>query len=799
MRNLDAFSAAILLMFTFMGAVIAGAGPANVDDHFKVDQFGYRPGAAKVAVISDPVTGYNAPDPFAPSAMLEVRRWDDDTVAFSGPAIAWNGGAEHAQSGDRAWWFDFTALTETGSFYIYDQPQGVGSGCFEIGDSVYAEVLEQAVRSFLYQRCGTAKLAEHAGPSWVDSACHVGTEQDLDCRSVLDPVPGTSLDLTGGWHDAGDYNKYINFADLPVHDLLAAYEDHPDIWPDGWGIPESGNGIPDLLDEVKWELDWFLRMQRPSGAVLHKISVTDWSADSPPSADTAPRRYAGETASATISACGVFAHAAFVYGGLSDPAMQAYGDQLRTAAVAAWDWLEANPTEIPSSYDNAGFVNSSSEDDDYQQEANHVCAAAYLLVLTGDGQYRDHFDQNYQNVHLLQWTYAYPFEPEYQDCLLYYGRSPLATRSVIGNIRTAYTTSMQGNDNLGHVLNEDDAYRAYLADGDYTWGSNRTKAHQGCMYINMNLYGLDAPNADNYSGAAEGYLHYLHGLNPIGMVNLTNMASYGAENSAQEVYHGWFHDGTDWDNATTSLYGPAPGIVPGGANPNYAPDPSYTGPPIEPPENQPIQKSYRDWNTTWPENSWEVTENSITYQGAYIKLLSAFVPAPPFQVSAPSDQTVCMGDSAAFQVMVTGGTPPYSYQWRKEGADLIDGGNISGATTDTLMISPVGMIDAGNYDVVVTDMNSDQITSANAILTVQTMPGSPGNTLRAVRSGGDINLSWAATGGATSYEVWRCDATAGPCTPVLWAIVDVPAFNETAPAGLFWYRVVAVNDCGQTP
>src|SRR4029078_9300509 len=75
------------------------------------------------------------------------------------------------------------------------------------------------------------------------------------------------------------------------------------------------------------------------------------------------------------------------------------------------------------------------------------------------------------------------------------------------------------------------------------------------------------------------------------------------------------------------LYGPAPGFVPGGANPSYAPDPSYTGPPIEPPMNQPIQKSSLDWNTSYPEDSWEVTENGIYYQAAYVKLLSAFAGA----------------------------------------------------------------------------------------------------------------------------------------------------------------------------
>jgi hypothetical protein len=144
----------------------------------------------------------------------------------------------------------------------------------------------------------------------------------------------------------------------------------------------------------------------------------------------------------------------------------------------------------------------------------------------------------------------------------------------------------------------------------------------------MTEYDLDPANAKDYRDASEGYIHYMHGVNPLGMVMLTNMYDYGAEKSVNEIYHGWFHDGTDFDNALSSLYGPPPGYVTGGPNPTYEPDASYPGD-IIPPQNQPIQKSYKDWNTSWPENSWEITEPAIYYQAAYIKLLSKFVSSTP--------------------------------------------------------------------------------------------------------------------------------------------------------------------------
>ena len=103
------------------------------------------------------------------------------------------------------------------------------------------------------------------------------------------------------------------------------------------------------------------------------------------------------------------------------------------------------------------------------------------------------------------------------------------------------------------------------------------------------------------------------------------MYEHGAENCVNEFYHSWFAHGTIYDDALTSPNGPAPGYLPGGANKNFAPDASYSGPRLAPPMDQPPQKSYKDWNTSWPEDSWEVTEPDIIYQASYLFLLSRLV------------------------------------------------------------------------------------------------------------------------------------------------------------------------------
>jgi endoglucanase len=608
-------------------AVLAASLCAQVDPHLRVDQFGYRPNAKKVAVLRSAVTGFDAPAPFVPGAVVEVRRVADGAVAWSGSPVVWNGGAVHGDSGDRCWHVDFSSLRTPGDYRVHDVASNRASAPFRIARDSYDDALRAAVRVFFYQRSGFAKTPPFAHPSWADGASHLGAQQDTDCRAVLNPVAATSRDLSGGWFDAGDYNKYVNFADDCVHALLDAFLDAPAYWPDDYGIPESGNGIPDLLDELKWELDWLLRMQNGDGSLLHKVSVTSFAAASPPSADTAPRRYAPATASATATGSAVFAHAAVAFAMRPEPAMQAYAAQLDQAASAAWNWLAVNPGAIPSAYSNQGFQNVAAEDDAYTQSTNRLAAAAWRFVRSGDATMRAWVDTNHTNTHLFQWSWASPWEDVVHGALLAYTEAASSTPSVAAAIRQTFRNSVV-NAHLGPHTNGNDPYRAHLATQDYTWGSNSTKCLHGQLFAWTNRFGLASAQARALGDAAESYLHYLHGVNPLGFTFLTNTRGIGAEGSVDEMYHSWFGDGTPWDNATTSPFGPAPGYLTGGANPSFAPDPSYSGPPLVPPQNQPAQKSYRDWNANWPQNSWEITEPAIGYQGRYVRLLAAFAVAP---------------------------------------------------------------------------------------------------------------------------------------------------------------------------
>ncbi|XXY46159.1 glycoside hydrolase family 9 protein [Sorangium sp. So ce269] len=624
---------------------VGGSGGSSVDpsaepsEFIVVDQFGYLPDAEKIAVLRDPQTGFDADASFTPGATVAlVSSATGERVLAAAPA-PWGDGATDESSGDKAWWFDFSSVTAPGRYYVLDVENNVRSAEFEIGDAVYREVLKRAVRAFFYQRAGQKKDAVFAGEGWADEASHLGPLQDRNARLYSAPDDAsTERDVSGGWYDAGDYNKYTSWTAGYVVTLLRAYAENPSIWTDDYDIPESGNGVPDILDEAKWGMDWLVRMQNADGSVL---SIVGLSHASPPSAAAGPSLYGSANTTATLATAAAFAYGAKVLKSAGGGALASYADSLLPRAESAWAWADANPAVLFRNNDaeagTAGLGAGQQETDDYGRLGLKVEAACYLFDATGDAAYRGVVDASYEKIHLIEWAYAYPFEVQQQAALLHYTRVAGATAAVADAIRSAYRAAMDGDDNLAAFRAGVDPYLAYLK--DYTWGSNAIKSHQGNMFYDLVTHELDASVSADAARAAARYVHYLHGVNPLGLVYLSNMGAYGAERSANEFYHTWFHDGSErWDRVGVSTYGPAPGFLTGGPNPSYDKDgccPDGCGSPennaicdsepVSPPKDQPAQKSYKDFNASWPLNSWAVTENSNGYQASYIRLLSKLV------------------------------------------------------------------------------------------------------------------------------------------------------------------------------
>jgi endoglucanase len=651
------------IFFTLIISCFSLAASAQtLSKYIVIDQFGYLPTSKKIAVLRDPITGYDASESFTPGASYAVVNVSTGSQVHTGNGVSWNSGTTDASSGDRVWWFDFSTVTTPGTYYILDVTNNLRSYEFAIGDDVYKQVLKHAVRTFFYQRAGFAKSAAHAGAGWADGASHSGTRQDKQARQYNQSNnAATELDLSGGWYDAGDYNKYSNWTANYIVDFMRAYLEAPGAWGDDYGITESGNHIPDILDEAKWGIDHLLRMQRPNGSVL---SIVGLSHASPPSAATGPSLYGTANTSATLNSAAAFAIASKVF---ASRGMKTYSEQLKTAAINAWNWAVANPNVIFKNNDfnsgTSGLGAGNQETDDYGRLVAKIEAACFLFEISGENTYKTFFDTNYNKIHLIEWNFAYPFETSNQEILLYYTTLPNATPSVVSTIETTFANAMNGEENFPAFTSAKDPYRAHIK--DYTWGSNSTKSLQGLMFHDMIEYDIDATKNENALDAAEGFIHYLHGVNPFNMVYLSNMNSLGAENSVNEFYHSWFTNGSEkWDRVGVSTFGPPPGFVTGGPNPSYDVDGCCLPTPncgsnsslcnsedLTPPREQPAQKSYKDFNTSWPLNSWSVTENSDGYQINYIRLLSKFVP-PNYDCSGT------LNGSASFDVCqrCSGGT-----------------------------------------------------------------------------------------------------------------------------------------------
>ena len=320
-------------------------GPNGPIPAIVVDQFGYPTKSRKVAVIRARRWATTASRSSRRETYALVELPTGKVVKVAPPSV-WNGGNTDQASGDRAWWFDFSDIEAPGKYAVVDLEKGVRSASFLIGDHVYKDVMKHALRVFFYQRAGFEKKPEFAGKPWADKASHLGPGQDSEARPWHDGRPSTPVersqvkDLRGGWYDAGDYNKYTSWTARYLIVLLRALEEHPEAFGDDYGIPESGNGIPDILDEVKWGLDWLVRMQNADGSLL---CVQGLATASPPSSAREPSYYGPATTSATLMGAAAFAYASKIFAARPEQALKLYGSDLAKRARAAWAWADANP------------------------------------------------------------------------------------------------------------------------------------------------------------------------------------------------------------------------------------------------------------------------------------------------------------------------------------------------------------------------------------------------------------------------------------------------------------------------
>jgi endoglucanase len=599
-----------------------------------VDQFGYTPEMTKIAILANPEQGWNKADIYDAGPNLEVRDAANGEIVFHDAPVAWNGGALDPTSGDRGKWFDFSSLQKPGRYFVYDPLRAERSDEFTISSDVYSPVLKAALRMFYYNRANFAKVAPYAcvqEQCWLQGIDYVGPGQDRAARSILAQNDAkTERDLTGGFWDAGDVNKYVTFTYSALHQLLAAFDENPRVFGDDLNIPESGNGIPDVLDLVGVELDFLRKMQAQDldGGVLPKVGNIAYG-DPEPEASRLPRYYyPGSCSSAVITVSSVFAHAALVFSKV--PKLAPSASELRGRAERAFSHYQTHPRS--DACDNGAIHSGDSDLSLPDQDQRALTASIYLLSAENQARYKEVIGEQWKASRLMKEDRLAVYDAPVANALLYYATKLPYADPTISQPIVARTRELSRSSDVSTFLPERSLYRTYMRKDSYHWGSNQARANFGNSVLLPKVFGLTlGDEAKHLETRAADLLHYFHGQNALQLVMLSNMKSYGATRSVSEIYH----DGSEvYDSAITSKLGPAPGYLVGGVNPSYCSAESDHRCFTSDFRNQPSEKAYVDFNTAWEpladfDISWALSEPAIYYQAAYVQLLSKFAGEAP--------------------------------------------------------------------------------------------------------------------------------------------------------------------------
>jgi endoglucanase len=565
----------LLLAFCFATMQIT-FGAENASTQIKVDQVGYLPGSAKVAFVT------------AAARHFEVKRAQDNVTAFKGelgPAV------QDADTGDSVQIADFSKLREPGTYYL-DVP-GVGrSWTFSIRRYVFLHTYYLAMRAFYGQRCGTPVDLGPEFPGYAHAACHLKGEFHTSSgkRGERDNV--------GGWHDAGDYGRYVVNSGITMGTLLWTWEIFgPKLKGTTLNLPESGNGTPDILNEARWNLEWMLKMQDDDGGAWHKQTSEHFPAFLMPEDDLLPSMVIGtgtepyKSTCATADLAAVAAIAARVY----QPYDAKFAAKSLEAARQAWLWTEKYPKVT---FRNPPGVITGEYGDDYCGD-ERLWAAAELWRTTGDTAYNEFFVKQYPDFRasletmppegwrdvaaMGLWTYAL-------------GARKGSDAVVLADIRKRTTQAAQAI----VERTRKNPYRVSLQTKDYVWGSNGVAANYGMELLVANALTPDL----NFAETALENLHYLLGRNTFSLSWVTQVGA----NPYRHPHHR--PSGADKNEEQW------PGLLSGGPNAKRQDDVLR-----KLPEGLPPAKVYAD-----DQNSYASNEVAINWQAALVFVLAGALP-----------------------------------------------------------------------------------------------------------------------------------------------------------------------------
>jgi endoglucanase len=544
----------------------------------RLNQIGYYPKSTKIALV---IGGDTLGTKFS-----IVTANGKDTV-FRGNLVkagVWEYSEEMVNQAD------FSSFTKPGSYFLY-VPKAGKSYPFEIKAQVHLPVAKASLKGFYYQRASTKLLPQHAG-KFARKAGHMDTSVLVHPSAATATRPeGTKINCTKGWYDAGDYNKYIINSGISTYTLMFLYENYPKFMDTlNLNIPESKNPIPDVLDEVLWNLRWIMSMQDEDGGVYFKLTNPGFDGSVMPERATNPRYVVQKTTSSALDFCAVMAQASRVYSKYKKE-MPSFSDTCLTMAIKAYAWAKKNSNilynqKAMNDQFSPDIVTGEYGDGDISDEFQW--AAIELFATTGKVNYYE--DANIAGT--LNSKFSLPGWPNVNTLGLY----------TLASMKTKYP-NLEGMDAItDQIIKMANTLKDYaikspykttmgVEAGNFAWGSNSTSANQGVLLLQA--YQITQDKA--YLDAAISCLDYLLGRNATGY---SFMTGYG-ERSTFNPHHR--------PSEADGIKEPVPGLLAGGPNPGQQDSPSscYNKYPSKLPA-----KSYVDHQCSYASNEIAINWNA---------------------------------------------------------------------------------------------------------------------------------------------------------------------------------------------
>ena len=540
----------------------------------KLNQIGYKPNAEKLAVVP------------AGAATTFTVKDANNAVVLTGNLSAAKTWAPAAESVQLA---DFSSINTEGTYTL--SVEGIQNpASFKVSVTAYDELNAAAIKAFYFNRASTELLETHAGV-YKRAAGHADNLVYVHNTAATPQFPvGSTISAPKGWYDAGDYNLYIVNSGITTYTLLAAFEKYASYFEDkDLNIPESGDSVPDILNEAMWNLEWMLSMQDEFGGVYHKLTSKSFSGFVMPNADTSDRYVVGKTTSAALNFAAVMAAASRIYINYEStyPGMSA---RMLNAAVKAWTWAEANPALY---YVQPGDI-ATGEYGDNNVKDEFAWAAAELFITTNDITYLSTFKLSTANDQVPGWkdvkALAWVSLAHNIDSLSNVDDKTLV-KTKLNSIASGIAAQKPGS-----------AYGVPLANGDFYWGSNSGALNKAWMLTVA--YELDNTKTD-YLKTAQSLLDYVLGRNP---TDYSFVTGFGVR-TPQNVHHR--------PSGADSIPGSIPGFVAGGANGENKTDCTKPYPSALP------AKAYLDEQCSYMTNEIAINWNApLVYVSAALQVLT---------------------------------------------------------------------------------------------------------------------------------------------------------------------------------